>query len=183
MPREKGQINNQYKALMNEYVEWYLLDKHTKIVNDLPVNTAKWAKAKGITDRTVRNWMANEEFLAKIENRRKELALALPGATAGAITPIAVLKAGKDDEKSDYEKIKAKLVERALAGDRVSSEIYFKTYGKTYVDEEQAARKADFREQDISQLYARVLAMIPTEVMKEELQKREVVTNEAHSNV
>ena len=61
---------------------------------------------------------------------------------------------------------------------RVSSEIYFKTYGKTYVDEEQAARKADFREQDISQLYARVLALVPTEVIKDEIQKREVVVNE-----
>ena len=182
MPREKGSHNAQFKALMNEFIEWYLLDKHTKIVNNLPINIARWSKAKGITDRTVRNWMANPEFLERIENRRKELSMSLPGATASAVTAIAVLKANKDDDKSDYEKIKAGLVERALAGDRVSSEIYFKTYGKTYVDEEQAARKADFREQDISQLYARVLALVPTEVIKDEIQKREV-SNEAYSNV
>ena len=172
MPRQPNSQNNHYKALMNEFVEWYILDKHTKIVNGLPVNITKWSKAKGITDRTVRNWMANEEFLKKIENRKKELTLSLPGATVAAITPISVMRQTKDDDKSDYEKIKAALVERALSGDRTSAEIYFKTYGKAYVDEEQAARKADFRDQDIDQLYDRVLALLPDEVIEKEMNRR-----------
>jgi hypothetical protein len=122
--------------------------------------------------------MANPEFVERIENRRRELSLSLPGATAGAMTSIAVLKANKDDDKSDYEKIKAALVERALAGDRTSAEIYFKTYGVTYVEEEKASRKADFRDQDVTQLYARVLALLPTEVIIEEISNREIVVNE-----
>ena len=178
MPRQKGTYNNESKALQNEFIEWHILDKHTKIVNNLPVNIAKWAKAKSITDRTVRNWMANPEFVERIENRRVELSLALPGATAGAMTSIAVLKANKDDDKSDYEKIKAALVERALAGDRTSAEIYFKTYGVTYVEEEKASRKADFRDQDITQLYARVLALVPTEVIQAEIANRVEEVNE-----
>ena len=50
--------------------------------------------------------------------------------------------------------------------------------GVTYVEEEKASRKADFRDQDITQLYARVLALLPTEVIQAEIANRVEEVNE-----
>jgi hypothetical protein len=63
-----------------------------------------------------------------------------------------------------------------MSGDRANAELYFKTYGKAYVDEELANRKSDFREMDIEQLYARVLALVPMSKIEAEVSKRTEVT-------
>jgi hypothetical protein len=169
MPIEK-QID-RYELLQNEYIEWSLMDKHARAVANLPSSDVQWAKVKGIADRTIRKWKVNPAFIAKYEAREREKALALPGATALQTTG-AVLNQKQKDDRNEHEQIKAKLIERAMAGDRASAELYFKTYGKAYVDEEVASRKSDFREMDIEQLYERVLSLVPVSKIEAELAKR-----------
>ena len=169
---------NKYELLQNEYIEWMLLDKHQKTVAGLPTSDKEWAKVKQITDRTLRMWKNNDAFISKYDIRLKEKQLALPGSTALSTT---VQKTSKtpNTEKTEYELIKSKLTERAIAGDKAAAELYFKTYGKQYVDEEAATRKSDFRDLDVAVLYGRVLALVSTEAIEIELAKRkEVVVEE-----
>lgn len=162
---------DKWELLQNEYIEWLLLDKHARAIAGLPSSDNQWAKIKGISDRTIRNWKHDEEFIAKFENRTKEKALSLPGATTLQVKgAVGGQKAAED--RNEHDLIKAKLIERAVSGDRASAELYFKTYGKAYVDEEIASRKSDFRELDIEQLYDRVLALVPQAKIEAELAKR-----------
>lgn len=172
----------RFELLQNEYIEWLLTDKHQRAVMGLPASDVEWAKVKGISDRTIRKWKQDEKFVAKYENRQKEVELSLPGATALATSPKAgggkkVASPGSvsGDDSNDYNIIKNKLVERAMSGDRASAELYFKTYGKLYVDEEAASRRSDFRDADIEVLYDRVLALVPLAKIEAELEKRKVV--------
>lgn len=168
----------KFELLQNEYIEWTLMNKHQRAIAGLPTSDVQWAKVKGITDRAIRKWKQNPDFLAKLENRRKEVILALPGGTALPLQAAAVQKLSTDSDKNEHEAIKAKLIERAMAGDRASAELYFKTYGKQFVDEEIASRKSDFRDLDIEALYERVLALVPVEAIQAELEKRSVLVLE-----
>jgi hypothetical protein len=165
---------NRYELLQNEYIEWLLLDKHQRAVAGLPTSDIEWAKVKGITDRTLRTWKQNDDFIAKFENRQREQALKLPGATTLAVKPSGNVEK-VDDDTAEYALIKQKLVERAKSGDRASAELYFKTYGKIFVDEEVASRRSDFRDLDTDALYDRVLALVPVEKIEAELEKRKSV--------
>lgn len=165
---------DKYELLQNEYIEWLLLDKHQRAVAGLPTSDTQWAKIKGISDRTVRMWKNHPRFIEKYENRVREKAMALPGATALALTP-SQIKAQNKDDRNEHDAIKAKLIERAMAGDRTSTELYFKTYGKAFVDEEMANRKSDFRELDVEALYERVLSLVPVAVIEEYLSKQVAV--------
>lgn len=167
---------DKFELLQNEYIEWLLMDKHQRAVAGLPTSDTAWAKIKGISDRTIRMWKKHPKFIEKYENRSRERALALPGATALALTPTAIQAQNKDD-RNEHDAIKAKLIERAMAGDRTSTELYFKTYGKVFVDEELANRKSDFRDMDVSALYARVLALVPVPVIEEFLASQEVAVD------
>jgi hypothetical protein len=162
---------DKFQLLQNEYIEWLLLDKHQRAIAGLPTSDVAWAKVKGVNERTVRQWKKHPRFIEKYENRVREKAMALPGATALALTPSQLNAQGKDD-RNEHEMIKAKLIERAMSGDRASAELYFKTYGKAFVDEEMANRKSDFRELDISALYDRVLSLVPVAVLEEFLAKK-----------
>lgn len=166
----------RYELLQNEYIEWALMNKHQRAIAGLPSSDRQWAEIKGITDRAIRKWKQNPDFIAKMENRRKEVMLALPGATALPTQAAVAQKLSADADKNEHEAIKAKLIERAMAGDRASAELYFKTYGKQFVDEEVASRKSDFRDLDIEALYERVLALVPVEAIQAELEKRQAPT-------
>ena len=167
---------DKFELLQNEYIEWLLLDKHQRAVGGLPTSDTAWAKVKGISDRTVRMWKNHPKFIEKYENRVREKALSLPGATALALTP-SQIKAQNKDDRNEHDAIKAKLIERAMAGDRTSTELYFKTYGKAFVDEEMANRKSDFRDMDVAGLYDRVLSLVPLQVIEQFLASKEVAVD------
>jgi hypothetical protein len=159
------------KFLKNEYLEWLLLDKHQRVIAGLPETDLEWSRMKGISDRTLRGWKNNEEFKKALEARQQELSTRVPGATLSAAAKVAVESDGTDE--SDYLAIKAKLIQRAAAGDKSALDTYFRTYGKQFVDDEVAARKSDFRDLDIEELYAKVLSLIPTDKLIEELASRD----------
>jgi len=162
---------NKWDQLKSEFIEWSLLDKHQRSLASLPAHETEWAKAKDVSDRTLRNWKNDPAFMEKIEARQKEQALRLPGSTITGSASLAVPESDGSDE-SDYTIIKAKLIQRAASGDKGALDTYFKTYGKTYVDEENAARRSDFRDIDTDELYTRVLLLVPTGRLEAELKSR-----------
>lgn len=158
-------------VLKKEYIEWLILDKHQRVIAGLPDTDIEWANLKGVGSRTLRGWKANEEFQKELEARRSELVKRSPGATLSDTAKVAVESDGSDE--SDYYAIKAKLIQRAAAGDKSALDTYFRTYGKQFVDDEVAARKSDFRDLDIEELYSKVLSFVPTDKLIEELASRD----------
>jgi hypothetical protein len=167
---------SKWDQLKSEYIEWVLLDRHQRAVSNLPASDTEWAAAKDISDRTLRNWKSDPEIAARIETRQKEQALRLPGATLSGPTSFGV--ANTDEPESEYQLIKTKLLQMAAAGDKSALDTYFRTYGKSYVEEETAARKSDFRELDTGELYRRALALIPDDLLEEELRIRKGINND-----
>lgn len=167
---------SKWDQLKDEYIEWMLLDKHQRAIANLPSSDTEWAKAKGVADRTLRNWKSDPEITARIESRQREQALRLPGATVSGPTSFGV--ANSDEPESEYQLIKTKLLQMAAAGDKSALDTYFRTYGKSYVEEETAARKSDFRELDTEDLYSRVLALIPDDRLEAELNQRKGISND-----
>ncbi len=161
---------SKWDQLKGEYIEWMLLDKHQRAIANLPASDTEWAKAKGVADRTLRNWKSDPEINSRIESRQREQALRLPGATVSGPTSFGV--ANSEEPESEYQLIKTKLLQMAAAGDKSALDTYFRTYGKTYVEEENAARKSDFRDLDTEDLYTRVLALIPDDRLEAELLSR-----------
>jgi hypothetical protein len=62
----------------------------------------------------------------------------------------------------------------AASGDKTAIDTYFKTYGKSFVEEETAARKSDFRDLDTEDLINRVLLLIEDERLIYEVEARKV---------
>lgn len=160
-------------VLKKEYIEWLILDKHQRVIAGLPDTDTEWAALKGIGSRTLRIWKTNEDFKQALDARQKELVKRSPGATLSATAKVAVESDGTDE--SDYIAIKAKLIQRAAAGDKSALDTYFRTYGKQFVDDEVAARKSDFRDLDIEDLYSKVLSLVPSDKLIEELARRDNV--------
>ena len=115
-----------------------------------------WAAANGTTARTLRRWKQDPAFLAY----RASL-----GANAPAVDAPTV---GGSDEDA-YDAIKAKLVEGARSGNPKALELYFKTYGKPFVEEEAASRSMDLASADLPELVAAAVASLAPEELERAL--------------
>lgn len=144
--------------LWDEFILWSL----TSEVERGPVATeAEWARVKGITDRTLRRWKDNPAFVS----RREQLA----GVTR--VTRIADVVEGEVStaDEGDYQVVKATLLEGAKTGNPKFLELYFKTYGKPFVEEEAAARSATLAGEDLSVLAAEALVVLGEDLVAETL--------------
>ena len=92
---------------------------------------AKWAEKHGVATRTLRRWKQDPEFV-KLRDRVRE----------DSTSDLPVESDGLSDEAS-YLVVKSKLIEGAAGGNPKYMDLYFKTYGKPFVEEEAAARSAD----------------------------------------
>jgi hypothetical protein len=75
---------------------------------------------------------------------------------------------GDVDEKS-YLKVKAKLIEGAASGNPKYMDLYFKTYGKPFVEEEAAARTTDLVALDLDELIVRTVSLLDPKSLAKEL--------------
>jgi hypothetical protein len=75
---------------------------------------------------------------------------------------------GGDDgsDEASYRVVKAKLVEGARSGNAKALELYFKTYGKPFVEEEVAARTLDLENLELPGLVARAVAAVAPEELE-----------------
>lgn len=115
-----------------------------------------WAAANGVTARTLRRWKSDPEFVA------------LRASLGGAPTVEADVKDDGSDEAS-YRAVKAQLVAGARGGNAKALELYFKTYGKPFVEEEVAARTLDVENLELPSLVARAVAALSADELESAL--------------
>lgn len=111
----------------------------------------EWAAANGTTSRTLRRWKQDPAFAAL-------------RASLGPYVPEEGVDDGSDE--AAYRAVKAKLVAGARSGNAKALELYFKTYGKPFVEEEVAARTLDLSAMELPALVAcTVAALSPDELV------------------
>lgn len=147
--------------LWDEFIVWLA----TPVLERGEVATqAAWAEAHGLSDRAVRKWKTNPKFVerqAEVEARFSGVDLSVAAAEV----------AGGTDE-SDYMLVKSRLVEQAKGGNAKAVELYFRTYGKPFVEEEVASRQSDFANLDMDALVAEALAAVGPELVAAALRER-----------
>lgn len=114
-----------------------------------------WASANGTTARTLRRWKQDPAFMA------------YRASLGGPPTEEGVVDDGSDE--ASYRAVKAQLVAGARSGNAKSLELYFKTYGKPFVEEEVAARTLDVENLELPGLVARTVASLAPEELEDAL--------------
>lgn len=133
----------------DEYILWLATPAHERG----PVATEdEWAKEHGYSDsRVMRRWKKNPAFL----ERQRRLSEGLASKTGAAIVYDNDDDVTMDAEERDYRLVKIKLVESAKQGNLKAQELFMKLYGKSWLDEEQAARASDYSNLELPDLVAR----------------------------
>ena len=147
--------------LWDEFIVWL----STPVMERGEVSTqAAWAESHGISDRAVRKWKADPRFIA----RQSEL----EAKFAGVDSSVAAAEVGGGSDESDYMLVKSRLVEQAKEGNAKAVELYFRTYGKPFVEEEAASRQSDFANMDMDELVAEALTAVSEELVAAALRER-----------
>ena len=115
-----------------------------------------WAAANGVNTRTLRRWKQEPEFSG------------LRASLGGAPTVEADVQDDGSDEAS-YRAVKAQLVSGARGGNAKALDLYFKTYGKPFVEEEVAARTLDVENLELPSLVARAVAALSADELESAL--------------
>lgn len=126
---------------------------------------ADWAAAKGVAERTVRKWKSDPRFIA----RQEELANRFVGVSSDVVE-VEVL--GESDNENDYQVVKGTLLSQAKKGNAKAIEMYFRTYGKPFVDEENASRSTDLSVLELEGLVSRALLSVSPELVAAGLRER-----------
>ena len=142
--------------LMNAYIVWSLKSPSER--GSINTKTA-WAEKHGVSTRTLRRW----EELPEFKERAAEL-----GEAKAAVGNTATAEAGTADE-GDYQVVKAALVEGAKSGNPKYLDLYFKTYGKPFVEEEVASRSTDLTGMDLEDLVSQALVAVGPDMVAEKL--------------
>lgn len=151
-------MSTKVNPLWDEFILWSLKPE----VERGPVSSeVEWARTKNLSDRTLRRWKDNPAF----QVRRDEL------ANVTRVTRVADAVSGdiNTPDEGDYQVVKATLLEGAKTGNPKFLELYFKTYGKPFVEEEAAARSATFAGEDLSVLTAEALVLLGEDLVAEAL--------------
>lgn len=119
---------------------------------------AEWAAQKGLAERTVRKWKSDARFVA----RQQELMERFVGVDSDAVTAEV---AGESTSETDYLLVKGTLLQQAKGGNAKAIELYFRTYGKPFVDEENASRATDLSVVELEELVSRALLTVGPELV------------------
>lgn len=126
----------------------------------------EWAVAHNTTARTMRRWKQDPKFVEMQAAYQKRLEVREAARVAGEPEPMESVEG--EDEKS-YLKVKAKLIEGAASGNPKYMEMYFKTYGKPFVEEEAAARTTDLVALDLDELIVKTVSLLDPKSLAREL--------------
>jgi hypothetical protein len=162
-----------------EYLEWLLLPRRTKLVHRMPLTDKDFADEKGVSTRTLRRWRDLPDFQAKLEERQADLATAQPGGTVSGVggsrpskdartrktRPKAVgadadLPDDATPDERDYLSAKSALIAMCGDGDLKALDLYFKHYGKSFIAAELEARDSSFADLTDDELIEATLQLI-----------------------
>lgn len=163
-------MSDNTNKLWDEYIRWSSLSAGER---GAVATKAEWARSKGVTDRTLRRWEQDPRFVARAEELAADIAEGRLSAAA-----VVVDAEGTPDE-SDYRLVKSQLVEGAKQGNQKMMDLYFRTYGKQFVEEEAASRVSDFASMDLDALLANAAVALGEDVLVEHLRSRGWVVERA----
>lgn len=135
-------MSDKPNRLWDEYIRWSLLSPAQR---GSVASKAEWSRAKGVTDRTLRRWEQDERFKARLDELSSRVT-----TDVGASSVVGDLEVSADEQ--DYHVVKSQLVEGAKQGNQKALDLYFRTYGKQFVEEEAASRVSDFSSMDLDAL-------------------------------
>lgn len=148
--------------LWEEFVVWLATPAHERG----SVSTEEeWATAHDTTTRTLRRWKQDPKFVEMQEAYGKRL------EARRASENSAPAADGPEGDEGSYLKVKAKLIEGAASGNPKYMDLYFKTYGKPFVEEEAAARTTDLVSMDIEELIVSTVVALGDEVLAGQLRR------------
>lgn len=153
------------QKLKKEFVRWSLLSDSDKGELDSIVS---WAKAKGVSERTVRRWKSEEWFSEAVESYVTDVTPGVEPVEDDIEEELSDALESSGDE-ADYLEVKKALIAGARQGNPKYLDLYFKTYGKPFVEEEVAARSTDLSGMDLDQLVTEALLALGPELVAESL--------------
>jgi hypothetical protein len=125
----------------------------------------EWAVAHNTSARTMRRWKQDPKFVEMQETYQRRL----EARAAAAKEAAPELDDDGDVDEKSYLKVKAKLIEGAASGNPKYMDLYFKTYGKPFVEEEAAARTTDLVALDLDELIVRTVSLLDPKSLAKEL--------------
>lgn len=132
-----------------EFAQWLSLPEARRGVWS---TEEEWAAAHSVTTRTTRRWKTLDEFKSRL-------------AVLSGDVPEPVEVEPSSQDESDYQAVKSRLVEGAKDGNAKSMELYFKTYGKPFVEEEVASRSVSFSDLELDQLVLEAIVALGPDVV------------------
>lgn len=150
----------------DEYIRWLLLPPSDRGAIG---SKAEWARAKGVTDRTLRRWEQDERFKERMSELGSKVA---EERVAKAARVVEDADTDVAPDEADYRLVKSQLVEGAKQGNQKSMDLYFRTYGKSFVEEEAASRVSDFANMDLDDLVTEALVALGEDQVAEALRQR-----------
>ena len=164
----------EINPLWDEYILWLATPEHER---GAVATEDEWAKSHGYADsRTMRRWKTKSEFI----ERQKRLTESLVSKTGAAIV-YEDDEVTMDADERDYRLVKSKLVESAKTGNLKAQELFMKLYGKSWLDEEQAARASDFSNLELPVLVARAAVALEPDVLASALREAGWTVSEPQS--
>jgi hypothetical protein len=148
-------------ALWDEFILWLAMPE---VERGVYATEEDWAKSKGYADsRQLRRWKKDPAFI-----ERQRVLLENMASRAGAVTQFDDDEGDSADER-DYRLVKSQLLTNAKSGNLKATELFMKLYGKTWIDEEQAARSSDFSNMDLPSLLAEAAVAVSPEFFADAL--------------
>lgn len=136
-------MSGKIEAKRKAFAAWLDSPEHTRAI----ATEDEWAAANGTTSRTLRRWKQDPAFAALRTTFNASTVETSPTEDDGS-------------DEASYRAVKAQLVTGARSGNPKALELYFKTYGKPFVEEEVAARTLDLENVELPGLVARAAAAL-----------------------
>jgi hypothetical protein len=145
--------------LWDKFILWSLTPESKR---GSVTSEAAWAREHDVSDRTLRRWKEHPEFAA----RRVALAADVSGEVAVEVVDVGEVSSV---DEGDYRVVKQKLIEGAKSGNAKALDLYFRTYGKPFVEEEVASRSASLADADLEVLVAESILVLGEELLADRL--------------
>lgn len=132
-----------------EFAQWLSLPEARRGVWS---TEEEWAAAHAVTTRTTRRWKTLDEFKSRL-------------AVIAGDAPAEVEAEVVSQDEADYQSVKATLVAGAKQGNAKSLELYMRTYGKPFVEEEVASRSVSFSDLELDELVLEAILALGPDVV------------------
>jgi hypothetical protein len=155
-----------------ELAEWDQLDRQQRRSLGLPLTDVAWAKVKGLNPRRVGKYRSDPFYLECVERLREVTSMRIAPGGSAVLSDVMLSKSPGVDDLSDYTAIKSQLAALARQGDARALELWLKTWGKPFLDEETSNRVADLASMSDEALVSMVVDVVSVGLLVSVLEGR-----------